>query len=304
MSDIETIENAMRGDQPAKVQPEQDYVPVVTPVKQLTPEKKSMKVFRLVTPKKGTVIVPHIDYVIDPRAITTEKPNGNGPEMIRLLSGVTTIWAKEQKHLTEDYIRRNARCLQWEKGTKYLHIPDYDVAALEWVAVCNHNVENKNRVKGSKFEFFEYDANRVAQARYEKELLEIEMIGNARDCSEEEMKKHAVYLGISLMDEFQLPKKENTIRLEYVLAAKRDPERFKKTFKSQAVEVQYKIRQAIVDARIDVSRGDNKIYWGQGGGLICSYPKTDKPLQVLTDLALQKNEDGKQFLERLNEIST
>lgn len=294
----------LQGEQPEGKKPAQDYIPEAATVRRLTPDSKGRKVFRLVTPKKGTVVIPHIDYVIDPRAVSREKPNGDGPEMIRLLNGVTTIWAKEQKSLTEDYIKRNARPLQWQKGSKYLSIPDYDVAALEWVKVCNHNIENPNRVKGSKFEFFEYDANKAARAKYEKELLELEMITSANDCPAEEMKKHAVFLGISLIDELQMPKEPHTLRLEYMLAAKRDPVNFKKTFKSKTVDLQYKVREAIIDGRIDVGRGDNKIYWGQGGGLICSYSKAEKPLDVLTDLALRSSDDGKQFLDRLNEIST
>jgi hypothetical protein len=99
MSTRKEIENAMNGDQqlqaPIELMPEinveqdeQDSVEV--------PEGPQFVIFKLADPnRQGGVHIPGIDYVIDPRTVTKDKPHGNGPEMIRLVAGVPTIWAKD-----------------------------------------------------------------------------------------------------------------------------------------------------------------------------------------------------------------
>jgi hypothetical protein len=88
-----------------------------------------------------------------------------------------------------------------------------------------------------------------------------------------------------------------------MLAAKRDPRTFKNTFDSEEVDIQYKIRTAIMDGKIDISKGDGYAYYA-GGAKICLLPKTEKPLKTLTELAGTKNKEGRQFRDQLNKIVT
>lgn len=295
----------MYGEQTPPAPPAQEYIPEAVLPKPKEEDNRQFVVFKLVnSSRKGGVHIPGQDHVIDPRGITKDNPQGNGPEMIRLISGVTTIWAKEQKDISPDYIKKNVRTIHFPRGTKFITIPTWDKAALEFMKVCRHNIENPNRISGSKLEFFEYDPKKAAMAQYKKELLELEMITKAKDCPEADMKKHAAFLGIAFVDEIGRLKEETMLRTEYMLAAKRDPQTFEKTFGSKQVDIQYKVRAAILDSKIDIGRGDGKVYWGKGGGLICNIPKSEQPLKFLTDLALTPNDEGKQFLERLNEIST
>ncbi len=224
--------------------------------------------------------------------------------MIRLLNGVNTIWAKEQKHLTEDYVKKNVRTIHFPRGNKFISVPAWDKVAIEFMKVCRHNIENPLRVSGSKLEFFEYDPNKAARAALEKELLEVEMVRNAYDAPEKDMRQHAAFLGILFHTEIGTLKTEETLRMDYVLAAKRDPKTFKETFQSKQVSIQYKIRAAIIDGKIDIGKEVGKAFWGKSGSLICNYPKTEKPLTFLTNLAMTPNEEGKDFLEKLNAIST
>lgn len=304
MSTIKDAEIAMNGEQPT-VARVNEYVPA--PVFLKTEEKKEdhMIVFKLANSnRKGGVHIPGTDYVIDSRTVTKEKPHGDGPEMIRLLTGVNTIWAKEQKGLSEDYVKKNVRTIHFPRGNKFIHVPAWDKAQIEFMRACRHNTKNPLRTSGSKFEFFEYDPNEAARAMLDKELLEVEMVRKAYDAPEQDMKQHAAFLGIPFHTEIGSLKTEETLRMDYVLAAKRDPKRFKETFGSKQVDLQYKIRAAIIDGKIDIGKEAGKAFWGKGGGLICSYPKTEKPLTFLTNLALTPNEEGKEFVEKLNSIST
>jgi len=113
------------------------------------------------------------------------------------------------------------------------------------------------------------------------------------------MTKHSAFLGISLIDELGRKKPEDRLRMDYILAAKRDPERFQKSLDSKEVDIQFKIREAIIDGKIDISRGDGKAYYGNGGGLICNLPSNEQPLQFLTNLALTPTKEGKDFLGQL-----
>lgn len=307
MSGIKEIEYAMKGEQQPKPPAVQDFVPDRgTPYPDNTPKTVKRNVFKLANPnKEGGVRIQGIDHVIDPRTVTVDKPLGDGPEMIRLLSGVTTIWAKEQKNISEEYIRRNLRFLEWPRGTKFMSIPDWDVAGLEFARLCRHNRRSPNNVSGSKTEFFEYDPNEAARAQYEAQMLEIQMVLKANEQTEDKMKKHAFYLGIPLFDSITgAPKSMNVLRTEYILRAKNDPKGFKMSFDSKEVDVQFLIRNAIVDGKIDITRGDGKAYWGRNGAVICVLPKTEMPIPYLTQLALTNSKEGKDFLKELERQST
>jgi hypothetical protein len=300
MSSIKDIEYMMKGEPTPVQKKEEEYIPEAVVRKGEAKVNSEFVVFKLVNSnRKGGVHIPAIDYVIDPRTVTKEKPNGNGPEMIRLLNGITTIWAKEQKELTPEYIKKNLRSIEWPRGTRFISIPAWDVAMLEFMRRCRHNIKNEFRTTGSKTEFFEYDPTEVAKARLSKELLEIEMVTKAKEQSFEKMKKHAFFLNISLTDELGRAKEEDALKIDYMLAAKRDPERFKKTLDSQEVDVAYMVRAAIIDNKIDISKQTGKAYWSSGE-LICAYQ--GKAHEALTEYALQKTSEAKEFLERLKTI--
>ena len=301
---IKDVEYAMNGEGAPPYKIENDYVPqaVITDVQ---PINDQFVVFKLAgTNHGGGVHIPGIDYVIDPRTITKDKPDGNGPEMIRLLNGVTQIWAKEQKDVAPEYIKRNIRNISFPRGTRFITVPSWDVSQIEFMRAARHNIKNPHRKTGSKLEYFEYDPNEIAKEQLKKEMLEIEMITKASQQKPDKMKKHAFYLGINLIDEIGRPKPEDRLRTDYILAAKRDPETFKKSLDSREVDVTYLIRAAIIDGKIDISRGDGRAYYGNGGGLICSLPKTESPLQFLTNLALTPTREGRDFKETLESLIT
>jgi hypothetical protein len=83
-----------------------------------------------------------------------------------------------------------------------------------------------------------------------------------------------------------------------MLAAKRNPAIFMASVNTEEVDLQFKIRQAIIDGKIDISKGDGYAYWS-GGVRICLLPQSQKPLKTLVELAVTKNKEGRQFKEQL-----
>jgi hypothetical protein len=304
MATLREVENAMNGEQSNALQKEIDYVPEATLSEEQNPINIEFVIFKLANSNKdGGVHIPGIDYVIDPRTITPKKPNGNGPEMIRLINGVTTIWAKEQKDIDAAYIKKNMRTISFPRGSRFITVPTWDATQIDFMRHARHNTKNPNRKTGTKTEYYEYDPNEQAKALLDKEMLEVEMVALASQQPIEKIKPHAFYLGIKFDDEYGIPKPENRLKAEYMLVAKRDPKRFKETVDSEEVAIQFMIRKAIVDGRIDISKGDGYAYWA-GGAKICLLPKTEKPLKTLTELAITKNKEGREFKEQLKKVTT
>lgn len=299
MSTLADVQYAMNGETGNTKEPA-DYVPADV----AKAHNNGFVVFKLVKKNNGGVHLPCIDYAIDPRTVSKEKPEGDGPELIRVVEGVSTIWAKEQEKLPKEFLSKKVRTLSWPKGSRFASIAKIDKAMLAFLKVCNSNVKNKLRIKATKFEFFEYNPNEEAKERYAKKRLELEMINKANNVPYEDMKKHAFYLGISLVNDIGGVKEEETLRYDYMMEAQRDPKRFQESLASKLVDIKFRIRKAMLEGKIDTGREKGKAYWGKGGGLICSMPTNEKPLDFLTSLANTPNDEGKDFLLKLNQIET
>jgi hypothetical protein len=224
-------------------------------------------------------------------------------ERVRLLTGVDTIWLKEQKDITPEYARNNQRSLSFVRGTKILRIPDYDHTALEFARLTRHNIGSPSNRTGSHFEFYEYNPAREQEEMLRREEMEIEMAIIAKGMDATKMRKHAAFLGLRLIDDLGMPKTDDGIRREYIVYAKRYPEYFQKTVESKEVELSWSIKRAILDGKIEVGREPGRVYWANGGGLIGSYStKNESAEKYLLNLATTNSEEGRIFKERLQQI--
>lgn len=249
----------------------------------------------LANTRKGGVHVPGIDDVINPATGKMER--------IRLLSGVDTIWVKEQKDITPEYVRNNMRSLSFVRGTKILRIPEWDTTALEFARITRHNVGSSSNKTGSHFEFYEYDPAREQEEMFRRESMELEMAILAKEMPAEKMRKHAAFLGIRLIDDLGLPKTDDGLRREYMIYAKRNPDYFQKTKDSKEIDIMWMIKRGILDSKIEIGREPGKIYWSNGGGLIGVMSKQDTPEKYLLNLALTNTQEGEAFRDQLKKIS-
>jgi hypothetical protein len=233
----------------------------------------------------------NIDGVCDVLNPTTGKV-----ERARLLSGIDTIWLKEQKDLTKEYIDQNRRSLKFEDGI--CRIPKDDTSAIEYATIHNGFVDNPKRRTGSRHEFFAWNPERMADERLKKRMFKLEAMKKAMECPFEDMKKHAIYLGIMPTDEFGIPKNEQYYRDEYILKAEENPTRFMETFGSKLVEITFMVRKALMDAKIDCHKEIGKIYFSTGK-FICSIPSGRKPQEVLIEFASSGMPEAQTFLDDL-----
>jgi len=297
MAKLEDVNFAMQGEaKQNNLTAESVQAAVVESIRQVSPvEDTKYHVFKLVgNNRKGGVYINGIDDVYNE---ATKKM-----ERIRLLAGVDSIWMKDQKDISAEYVKHNLRSLHFPRGVRMIQIPSYDTTALDFARICSHNVGSKNKKAGSPYEFYEFDAAREEKEAFAREDYELEMALKAKQAGAEEMKKHAVFLGILLTNELGMPKGEDGIRMEYVRAAKRNPKYFESTFGTKQVDVAWLVKKARIEGLIEVNREPGKVFWANGGRLICAIPMQTDPDKYLTELALTNTNEGKQFLEELQKV--
>lgn len=255
-------------------------------------------VFKLVNnTRKGGVYLPNIDDVLNPETGKVER--------MRLLSGISSVWLKDQEKLTPEYVRNNGRSPHFIRGTRLLQVPEHDETMLTFMRLSSHNIGSKSKKAGSPYSFYEYDAALEEKRAFEKEDFEIEMAIKAKGASVEEMKKHASFLGIRMVNEATgEPKSADGIRREYVMSAKRSPDYFKQTLGTPQIEIAWLVKRAIAESLIEIGREPGKIFWANGGGMIAAIPQGENAQDYLTNLAETNNEEGVRFKEQLKKVST
>lgn len=247
------------------------------------------RIFRLVDTKRG-------DAKLTMQGIM-DIPDENGiMARVRLLKGHPEKWQSKQKDLLPDYIRANRR--EFDFQNKTLMVDSSDANAVWFFENHPCNVDSKNKQIGKKHYFYEWNPDRQAKAEREIRLKKVDAIKFASTATVEKMRKHALYLGISFSDAVGMPKTDDAIRNDYELYAEAEPIRFMESADSKDVEISFMIKKAIQDARIDLGRQPNQVFWADGG-FICRVPVARKEVDYLIELAQTNNDEGKKFLEQL-----
>jgi hypothetical protein len=298
MATLKDLQYSQQGEVEKRISGMKDVSGLVKYDPKVKTEEKEWYIFKLVeSNRKGGCYIPNVDDVYNP---TTNKI-----ERVRLLSGVDSIWQKDQKDLTPEYIRKNMRNIEFPRGHKMRRVSGKDSTMLEYMRICNFNVGNVNRIAGNgRFEFFEYDSAAAETEAFEKENFELEVAILAKQEKPEVMRKHAAFLGIRLINDIGERKTDDGIRREYVMYAKRNPHYFKQTMNSKQIEVSWLVKKGIADSLIEIGREPGKIFWAKGGGQICVIPQNQNPQDYLTELAMTNSEDGKLFIEQLKQVVT
>jgi hypothetical protein len=207
---------------------------------------------------------------------------------------------EDQKALDENYIKTNRRSLTFDK--RLLRLPDYDTTAIEFLERSNANVDNVNRKGTRKLTFFEWNPQRQAELERKKRTAKVEAIKFASLQTNEDMRKHANYLGISFFDELGFPKSDDALRNDYELYAEAQPNKFMQSAGSKEVEVAYVVKKAIIDSKIDLGAKQGSAYWSENGGFICRIPTDSNPQEYLVEFAMLPQDESKAFLEQLKKL--
>jgi hypothetical protein len=234
-------------------------------------------------------------------------PKTKKREKIRLIRGVPSIWESEQNDIPaandKDYLSKNLISVCFEDNRCMLD-KDMENLTIERLKYSNSNINNPNRISGARFEFYEWNPAAQEEAALKQEMLEMEAMQLAMEQSVEKAKKHGLFLNIRnfLVDELGEQRTDKGIKTLYVREAKRNPKRFKETFGSKEVEVNYLIKRAILDAKIDVGGANGDIRWSNGG-IICKKPQSRQAAEYLLEFAMLPTDEGKEFVKTLEKIS-
>jgi hypothetical protein len=254
----------------------------------------TFKIYKLTdTKKNGKYHMEGIDDVLHPERKRIER--------VRLLTGYPSIWVEDQKSLEKTFVERNRRSLIFDR--RVLRIPDYDSTALEFLSVCNANVDNPNKKGTRKITFFQWNPERQAEVERAKRVAKIEAIKFASMASDEDMRKHCNYLGVLFNDELGMPKSMHALRNDYELYAEAQPNKFMLSAGSKEVEIAFTVKKALLDNKIDVSIRKGSAYWANDGGFICKIPSGAKPQTYLVEYAMLPQDESKAFLEQLKKFN-
>ena len=253
----------------------------------------TFKIFKLSdTKKNGRYHMEGIDDVWNEKKGRMER--------IRLLRGYPSIWVEDQKGLEKSFVEQNRRSLIFNR--RVLRIADYDVEALEFLSLCNANLDNPNKKGTRKITFFQWNPQRTAELERAKRVAKVEAIKYASLASEDEMRKHCNFLGITFTDELGMPKSMDALRNDYELYAEAQPNKFMQSAGSKEVEIAFIVKKALIDNKIDTTTKRGSAYWSNNGGFICKIPADKKPQNYLVEFAMFPQDEGKAFLEQLRKL--
>jgi len=288
MATLETVQTAMSGNKKGAA-PEPFFNGTESVDSSSNTEK--YHIFRLVKKKKGRTYIDGVcNFAMNPKTGKRER--------IYLLEGAPSIWQSDLGDLLKDkeYISKNRRSLVFENST--LRIPSWNDRMLEYARANTNNV-GKKRGGNGKYDYYEYDAAVEQAERFKKQVLKIDMVVKAKEMPAEKMKKLASFLGISFIDELGMPKGDEGVRTELMVKADNYPELFAKYIDSEEVDVQYMVKKAIIDAKIDLTGQSGNALWSGGKGFICKIPVGRKAHEYLTELAMTNSDEGRNFKEQL-----
>ncbi len=293
MATLETVQSSMSGEPKTETKEFFNKSESVMSTSEVAEHK--YHIFRLVKKKKGRT---YVDGICD----NAKHPQTEKRERIYLINGAQSIWQSELGDLLKDkdYIKTNRRSLVFENGV--CRVPSWDDRALEFARACTKNVGSLRSGNG-KFDYYEYDAAAEQKSRLEKQMLKINMVIKAKEMEEGKMKQLASFLGISFVDELGMPKGEEGVRAELMVKADNHPELFSKYVDSEEVKVQYLVKKAIIDAKIDLTGQSGNALWAGGKGFIAKIPVGRKPYEYLTELAMTNSDEGRAFKEGLAQFA-
>lgn len=267
------------------------------------PEGAYNVIFKLVKKRRGR---HHLDNFSDP---VPNPENNNVPERMCLLSGATDVWESKCENILKDKQRydRARRGMDIIFLDGVCRVRSTDVLRLKFLRNHPKNIGDR-RVGSIGSDFYEYSPAKEQEDRLKKQMMKVQMVLKAgeMDCSENGYgRKIAVFLGVKMTDEdLGIPKTADAIKTELVLKADTDPVSFQKYVDSKEVEIQWLVRRAIGDSKIDLGGATGNVTWSSGKGYIAKIPSTRKPLEYLTELAMTNSEEGRKFKEQLQTIMT
>jgi hypothetical protein len=220
---------------------------------------------------------------------------------MRLLKNCPTIWQDEQANYTDlKWNEKNIRYIEFFNGVAV--IPSSDEAAVNYFTYSGNNWDNPKRDNGRKQYFTVWNPIAEAMEQAKEENLLMEAMHHAATAPLEEMKRHSVYLGISLANVLGMRKTEKELRIDYMKKAKVDPAKFLKGVGNPEVDYNWAVKVLVTNGEIDLHARANQALWNDGG-FICAIPEGTDPMVYLTSFATLATEESRNFAQKLKQLA-
>lgn len=240
-------------------------------------------------------------FRIDGRCNNVLNPKTQKYETIYNVRGWSSIWASElvEQLKDKDYMGKNLQSLIFNDAV--CRLPIGQPLQIEF---AKHNLNNvgKERNTNGKWDFYVYDVNEESKERLAKENSKIQTIVKVSKLSDERIKVLAGWFKINFSDDIGMPKGVDGLKTELLLLANSNPLLVDKYIDSEEVDLAFAVRNAILDAKIDIGSSQGTAIWADGKGMIGRIPSGTTPYDYLTNLALSPTPEGTEFKKRLSQL--
>jgi hypothetical protein len=213
------------------------------------------------------------------------------------MDGSTTYWVDEQDKLPETMKRRRYE-ITFERGV--LKVPSSNKLLVRYLM---NRLDCRNGYAGQKLPRPKYELlnlDELDNTKLDKERKRSLVHSKALECSYDEMVNHCRYLGISLINEYQIEKSEGSLRADYASYALNNFDIFLKTINNPAVVASAIALKAISFDIIDVTDIRGQATWKNTSNAICQLEKGVKPEITIGNYLV--SDRGKEAYERIKEL--
>lgn len=224
---------------------------------------------------------------------------------IRYYEGCTTIFVDKQPQdkPTIDQL------IAGTNKNKFLFIEGewgcqgYEKWLLIYMNIASWNVGSPFRTQSANGIFKTLDADRIANATTLKIDQMEEAMSLAREATENKMKIHSNYLGISDIDSAGNKLTESQLRPLYRKSATDDPALFIKSYGNTAIETEYFIKKAWESGTITNKMNPNLATWGSKNTKVCDISGLTSPDAICQRIfEYSQAEEGSEFLTQLKAL--
>lgn len=227
------------------------------------------------------------------------------PRTIRYISGIKTIFVDEQeingKEIDPKVVEANKNKDDLKFVRNQLEVPKENKTLKLYLHCCNqikNQHPNARKFKQLQPVYEMLDFAYAEQQKVKLGQLKEEAFQKAKSARWEELKPHALYLGVLFTNEIGEERDMDSIRMDYIDAALSKPEEFLKTFASPKIKLLDKIKQLTSNG--DIFYQEGAAYWKNGGAMITLIPSDVSFAEALCDFAMK--EDGADFVDMLNSL--
>lgn len=258
-------------------------------------EKRANVVLKLVDEhRKGGAYLDGEDFVFDPNFDNGEgKPKGK-QRKIRLLRGVNTIFVDEQKDISKEDINQNKLSLEFHKLGRQCTLQPFDKTAIQFAEMCNSNIDNPYRFGVKPIYFTIWNPLAEEQKAQKETDMMLDAVQLAATMPFDKMKRHCVFLKISLTDDLGEKLQEGRLRRNYVAYANKNAPAFLKSAENPSVDMVFAIKQLISSGEIDLDKQEGEAFY-HNGGYITTIPNGENAADYLVKYSMTDGEPNRAF---------